>query len=87
MAPEEHTGRLYTEQLRTERLRDEALEDSFPASDPPPTSSGITGAEPPDKASNDRSESDIPTGLPNSDRHATETAHQSEDEVEPSSKQ
>ncbi len=65
---------------RTERAQDKALEDTFPASDPP-ANSGITGGEVPAKPSHERGIEAIPTGLPTSDRHATETAHQREDEV------
>src|ERR1700712_597890 len=53
---------------------DKTLEETFPASDPP-ANSGITGAETPDKPSNERNEDEIPTGRPTSHRHATETAH------------
>jgi hypothetical protein len=67
---------------RSERARDDTLKDSFPASDPP-AQSGITGSEPPDKPAEDRSEEERPTGLPTSDRHATETAHQWEHEQKP----
>ena len=72
-------------QLRTERRRDEALADSFPASDPPATS-GITGAGTPSKPSDERDVEEIPTGLPNSDRHGAETIHHREDEVAPGEK-
>jgi hypothetical protein len=63
----------------TESNRDKTLADSFPASDPPPNA-GVTGAEVPDKPPHDRGIEDIPTGLPTSDRHGTETAHQWEHE-------
>lgn len=57
--------------------------DSFPASDPP-SSSGITGAGHPAKKPADRRETaSKPTGSPTSDRHATETAHQREDQERP----
>lgn len=69
---------------------DDTSADSFPASDPP-SHSGITGSghpdhpppkhRPPSRHGGDHAR---PTGLPDSDRHATETAHQSEDEVHPS---
>jgi hypothetical protein len=62
-------------QAHAERDRDKTLKDSFPASDPP-ANSGITGAEPPDKAPHRRNIGEHPTGTPTSDRHATETAHQ-----------
>jgi hypothetical protein len=61
------------------QTQDKTLEDTFPASDPP-ANSGITGAETPDKPSNERNTEEIPTGRPTSDRHATETAHQWENE-------
>jgi len=65
---------------RMDKTRDKALEDTFPASDPP-ANSGITGGEAHDKHPHDRGVEAIPTGLPTSDRHATETAHQAEHEV------
>jgi hypothetical protein len=68
-----------------EHRRDKTLEDSFPASDPP-ANSGITGAGTPHRASRDRSIDERPTGTPNSDRHATETAHQWENEDQPRAK-
>lgn len=64
----------------SDRRRDKALKDSFPASDPP-ANSGVTGAEPPDKPSNERNEAEVPTGTPHSDRHGTETVHHWEHEV------
>ena len=65
-------------QTDSERTHDKTLEDSFPASDAP-ANSGITGAgTEPDKPSG--TTDDLPTGTPTSDRHATETAHHSEDE-------
>ena len=67
---------------RTERDHDKTLEDTFPASDPP-ANSGITGAEAPQKPSQDRKIDEIPTGRPTSDRHATETANQWENEEKP----
>ena len=66
-------------QADSARDHDKTLEDSFPASDPPATS-GITGAEQPEKPPQEQSIDEIPTGRPTSDRHATETAHQREDE-------
>ena len=66
----------------TETNRDKALEDTFPASDPP-SNSGVTGAQRPDKPSDERNTAEQPTGTPTSDRHATETAHQWEDETKP----
>lgn len=63
------------------RVRDEvdrASEGSFPASDPP-SHSGITGAGQPRR----KAPKDEPTGTPTSDRHATETTHQREDQVDP----
>lgn len=59
--------------------QDKILKDSFPASDAP-ANSGVTGAEPPDKPSHERDIEERPTGTPNSDRHATETAYQWEHE-------
>ena len=64
---------------------DKALEDSFPASDPP-ANSGITGAEQPDKPREHRTGKESPTGTPNADRQATETAFQPEDANLPSPK-
>ncbi len=61
---------------------DKTPQDHVPASDPPDASSA-TGAERPNKPSDQRSVEEIPTGLPNSDRHATETAHHWEDETQP----
>jgi len=63
---------------------DRASEDSFPASDPP-SYSGITGDGHPAKRPNprDRDADAKPTGTPTSDRHATETAHQREDQEAP----
>jgi hypothetical protein len=69
----------------SESARDKTLEDTFPASDPP-ANSGITGAERPDKPPNNREHDERPTGTPTSDRHATETAHQWEDETKASPK-
>jgi hypothetical protein len=63
----------------SERKHDETLKETFPASDPA-ADSGITGTGRPDKPSHERSVDERPTGTPNSDRHATETAHQWEDE-------
>jgi hypothetical protein len=68
----------------SERDQDKTLEDTFPASDPP-ANSGITGADRPDKPSHKRDVEERPTGTPNSDRHATETAHHWEDDHKPSS--
>jgi hypothetical protein len=62
-----------------DRAQDKALEDTFPASDPP-ANSGITGAEAPTPPPQQRKDDDSPTGRPTSDRHATETAHHSEQE-------
>jgi hypothetical protein len=67
-----------------EHVYDKTLADSFPASDPP-ANSGVTGAEESkreeDHPPHERGDEARPTGLPNSDRHATETAHVWEDEV------
>ncbi len=60
---------------RNDRDQDATLEQTFPASDAP-ANSGITGAEVPAKPSHERGVEEQPTGLPTSDRHATETAHQ-----------
>jgi hypothetical protein len=81
------------EQTRSrDELLDETSSDSFPASDPP-SHSGITGAGQPGEQrarrkqpSSDRGDHARPTGLPTSDRHATETAHQWEDEEHPGHK-
>jgi hypothetical protein len=71
---------------RKEREHDQTLKDSFPASDPP-ANSGITGAEKSGKPTHKRPIEERPTGTPNSDRHATETAHQWEHEGTPAPKQ
>jgi hypothetical protein len=63
----------------SDRDHDKTLEDTFPASDPP-ANSGITGAEPPVKPSQQREDEDRPAGRPTSDRHAAETAYHSEQE-------
>jgi len=68
---------------RSESAVDKASEDSFPASDPP-SHTGITG--PGHGPSRHRSEEARPKGTPTSDRHATETAHQWEDEKRPQEK-
>jgi hypothetical protein len=68
----------------SEREQDKTLEETFPASDPP-AHSGLAGADRPDKPSHKRDIEERPTGTPNSDRHATETAHHWEDEQKPSS--
>jgi hypothetical protein len=66
---------------------DRASADSFPASDPP-SYSGVTGAgepEPKRPASSERPDENRPKGRPTSDRHATETANQWEDQEKPTS--
>jgi hypothetical protein len=68
-----------------EASHDKVLKDSFPASDPP-SNSGITGTGAPHRSSRDRAIDERPTGTPNSDRHATETAHQWEYEEKPRAK-
>ncbi len=67
---------------RSERDHDKTLKDSFPASDPP-AHSGITGSEQPEKPPEDGPIEERPTGMPTSDRHAAETAHQWEHEEKP----
>lgn len=69
---------------KTERQQDQTVEDSFPASDPP-ANSGITGprAVKPRPAPYKRAEEARPKGTPTDERHATETAYQSEHEVRP----
>jgi len=75
----------------SEERVDETVEDSFPASDPP-SYSGVTGAGQPGSrphhppASSHRGDESRPTGTPTSERHATETAHQWEDENHPQHK-
>ena len=64
---------------------DRASADSFPASDPP-SYSGVTGPGGPVPGPK-RDDEERPTGMPTSDRHATETAHQGEDEIRPGEKQ
>ncbi|MGH7043216.1 MAG: hypothetical protein ACREFY_13960 [Acetobacteraceae bacterium] len=66
---------------------DRASADSFPASDPP-SNSGVTGAGQPDPPverppSAERGEENRPSGMPTSERHAAETAHQWEDQEKP----
>jgi hypothetical protein len=69
--------------MANERNYDKTVADRFPASDPP-ANSGVTGAEPAKlKPPQQRDEDARPTGTPTSDRHATETAHVSEDGVTP----
>jgi hypothetical protein len=55
------------------------LEDTFPASDAP-ANSGVAGAEPPEPPLDPPNTDELPTGRPTSDRYATETAHQAENE-------
>jgi hypothetical protein len=64
---------------KKDKAQDRAVKDSFPASDPP-ANSGITGSDPSPVASDERPVDAQPTGTPSSDRHATETAHQWENE-------
>jgi hypothetical protein len=75
-----------------DRRLDQTGADSFPASDPP-SHSGVTGVRGHHthaaeagrrqrKASHTRDDAERPIGHPNSDRHATETAHTWEDEGE-----
>lgn len=66
---------------KNDKRVDQTSEDSFPASDPP-AHSGITGPGKP-LAGPHRPDEERPTGTPTSDRHANETAHQSEDQVLP----
>nr|WP_294512528.1 hypothetical protein [uncultured Rhodopila sp.] len=67
---------------RSERDHDRTLKDSFPASDPP-ANSGVTGTEPPARPPHERAIEERPTGMPTSDRHAAETAHQREHQEKP----
>ncbi len=73
---------------QADRHQDQTVEDSFPASDPP-ANTGITGPGGKDQKSterrppHDRGDDERPTGTPTSDRHATETAHAWEHEVQP----
>jgi hypothetical protein len=69
-------------QTHAEGHQDKIVADSFPASDPP-AQSGVAGAGTPDQAPHERSIEERPTGTPTSDRHATETAHQRENETTP----
>jgi hypothetical protein len=66
----------------SDRKQDKTLKDTLPTSDPP-ARSGVTGAERPNKPSHKREIDEQPTGTPNSDRHAAETAHHWEDENGP----
>ncbi|HEX5325856.1 MAG TPA: hypothetical protein VFW75_04235 [Acetobacteraceae bacterium] len=75
-----------------ERQLDDTIEDSFPASDPP-AHSGVTGTGHPGdrrirqpQPPSQRGDEARPAGTPNADRHATETAHQREDEELPQQK-
>lgn len=66
---------------------DRASADSFPASDPP-SHSGVTGAGKPAKgagrsAPDERGTDAQPTGTPTSDRHASQTSQQWEDQESP----
>jgi hypothetical protein len=65
---------------KQDKAQDRAVKDSFPASDPP-ANSGVTGSEPSPAPAHKRPIETQPTGTPNSDRHATETAHHRENEV------
>nr|WP_294519381.1 hypothetical protein [uncultured Rhodopila sp.] len=84
LAPDERTAMpIDTHVERSDRDQDETLKDTFPASDPP-ANSGVTGAEPPNTPPHERTIEESPTGLPTSDRHGAETAHQWEHEEKPS---
>ncbi len=75
-----------------DRRLDETVADSFPASDPPSnsvvTGPGQPGEQPAEQRppSHRRGDPARPIGHPTSDRHATETAHQWEDEEYPGQK-
>lgn len=71
-----------------DQRHDETVKDSFPASDPP-ANSGVIGprgthAHNSRRApSHQRGEEGRPKGSPTDERHATETAHNWEDEAPP----
>ena len=73
---------------KTDKAHDRTVEESFPASDPPSNTgiTGPTGDRKPEANRRDpreRREDERPKGRPTSDRHATQTAHQWEDEETP----
>ena len=65
-----------------DKSHDKTLEDTFPAS-VAPANVGITGAEPPEPRLDSPNTDELPTGWPTSDRYATETASQAENEDKP----
>jgi hypothetical protein len=68
---------------KDDKKLDQTVEDSFPASDPPATS-GITGPRLPRRGQEAaRDPQARPKGTPTDERHATETAYQTEAQERP----